>query len=86
MITHILSRGGASRNFSWSGEAAIGLGAVPQATSLRGWTLPKLEEVHVMSKTLESSGFTTVHSPKLRASSQSALSQVQTQQALAVIV
>ena len=47
-----------------------------QATSQRGWTLPKLEELHAKSKALESSGFTTVHSPKLRASSRSALTQV----------
>lgn len=47
-----------------------------QATSQRGWTLPKLEELHAKSKALEDSGFTTVHSPKLRASSRSALAQV----------
>ncbi|CAL5229671.1 g13038 [Coccomyxa viridis] len=65
----------------WLGSADVKLGTIEQqwdmykATSQRGWTLPKLEELHAKSKALESSGFTTVHSPKLRASSRSALTQ-----------
>lgn len=47
-----------------------------QATSQRGWTLPRLEDVRATSKALEASGFTTVHSPKLRALSRSVLTQV----------
>lgn len=47
-----------------------------QATSQRGWTLPKLADVKAKSKALESSGFTTVHSPKRRPFSRIALAQV----------
>ncbi len=55
-----------------------------QATSVRGWTMPSLQDVQAKSEALALSGFTVVSSPKIRASSRSKL-QVQPQNVLVVL-
>lgn len=44
-----------------------------QDTSVRGWTMPSLEDVQAKSRALASSGFTVVNSPEIRPSLKSEL-------------
>ncbi|KAK9908258.1 hypothetical protein WJX75_004935 [Coccomyxa subellipsoidea] len=63
----------------WQGVTNASMGALEQewdsykATSLRGWTMPSLQDAQAKSQALASSGFTIVSSPKISASSRSKL-------------
>ncbi|CAL8469445.1 g8986 [Coccomyxa elongata] len=63
----------------WHGAANANMGALEQdwdsykATSVRGWTMPSLQDVQAKSEALALSGFTVVSSPRFRASSRSKL-------------